>query len=355
MESLTIPKPFDAHVHFRDNEILQVVAPMTAQHFSLALVMPNLVPPVVSDDDIRAYRERIQHATQGVPDFEPLMTFKILPGQGFMDVRRAHSAKAVAGKVYPKGLTTHAEDGVEDYFALHEVFSEMQHCGMVLCLHGEKPGLAIEGLDRERAFLRTLFYLARTYPNLRIVLEHITTEAAVEAVLQLPEAVAATITVHHLLLTIDDVAIDRMRPHHYCKPVAKFAHDRAALIEAATSGCPKFFFGSDSAPHARGKKECAECCAGIFTAPVALPLLAEIFESHSALDRLRHFVSGAGRTFYGRPAEMSARLRLVKKPMRVPAEIGVDPDRISDFEHVFRGGIVPFYADQEISWSVETA
>lgn len=334
-------RPVDAHLHVRQGDLLRMVAPITAQYFSYAVIMPNTQPAISTPEDVQQYRAEIVRTTGDFKKFIPLMTFKILPA---FDPRLAigmNYAGAVAGKVYPKGLTTNAEDGVDDFFALFPVFEAMQNYGLVLCLHGEMPGNHIEGLDRERAFLRTLSLIARTFPRLKIVLEHITTDAAVETVLQLPNNVSATITVHHLLLTHDDVGADRMRPHNFCKPVAKARADRDALIYAATSGCPKFFFGSDSAPHSADRKESAECCAGCFTAPVCLPLLAEIFERHNALDRLEKFVIWSAATFYRLSFPMENQrqtLTLVKKPMKVP-------DRI--------GPVVPFWAGQEISWSVE--
>ncbi len=335
MKSLSIPKPLDMHVHLRQGELLKTVTPFTAKHFSRALVMPNLTPPICTPAALVSYREEILVACPPHPEFEPLMTFKILPGTNPKDLEALKEAGAIAGKVYPKGLTTNAEDGVEDYFSLGPVFAVMEKLGLVLCLHGEKPG-NIESLDREAAFLRTLFYIARSFPKLRIVLEHITTAAAVEAVLQLPDTVAATITVHHLLLTIDDVGGDRMRPHNYCKPVAKRRADRDALVEAAISGCPKFFFGSDSAPHPRDRKECSECCAGVFTAPIALPLLAQIFEQHQALDRLESFVHTAAVKFYGLSVYRYTVL-LSKKTYRVS-------------EHI--ANLVPFMAGKWLEWSV---
>jgi dihydroorotase len=337
---VTFPKPFDMHVHLRQDDLLHQVTPWTARCFAKAVVMPNLTPPIRTAHDVERYRQEIMSTAKGSPDFEPLMTFKILPDTDPATLAGLQQAGVVAGKVYPKGLTTNAEDGVEDYFALYPVFAAMEKLGLVLCLHGEKPGKNIEGLDREREFLRTLFYLARTFPKLRIVMEHITTAAAVDAVLHLPDTVAATITVHHLLLTHDDVGGDRMRPHHYCKPVAKLLSDRDALIEAAISGCPRFFFGSDSAPHPRDRKECSECCAGIFTAPVALPLLAEIFARHNALDRIQLFLHDNAMRFYGlseTPPPHRPNITLVQEPWSVPEEID---------------GIVPFYAGQQLSWKV---
>jgi len=341
MNERTILKPWDMHVHLRDGKMLETIAPITARHFARALVMPNLTPPIRTNDDVSRYRRKILAAVGPESSFEPLMTFKILPDTDPRVIGGMGVNGLVAGKAYPKGLTHNAEDGIEDYFALRDVFAAMEEHKLVLCLHGEKPGKNIMGRNREREFLRTLCFLARTFPRLRIVLEHITTAAAVDMVLKLPDTISATITVHHLLLTQDDVGGDRMSPNHYCKPIAKDPADRDALIEAATSGCPKFFFGSDSAPHPReGKARLYDCCAGIFTAPVALPLLAEIFERHHALDRLELFVRDFAIQFYHPPGpahDPLRKLRLVKQPWTVPEEMG---------------GIVPFYAGKEISWRV---
>ncbi len=337
----TIPKLFDMHVHLRQDKLLRAVTPFTARVCAKALIMPNPLPPIRTGEAVRNYKSEIQSAADPHTAFEPLMTFKIVPDTDPSTLDDLKNVGAIAGKVYPKGLTTHAEDGVEDYFALAPVFRGMEDLGTVLCLHGEKSGKHILGRDRERAFLRTLFYIVRTFPRLRIVLEHITTAAAVDAILQLPDRVAATITVHHLLLTHDDVGCDRMHPNNYCKPVAKDPEDREALIEAAISGCPKFFFGSDSAPHPpEGKARLYDCCAGIFTAPVMVPLLAEIFERHHALDRLEAFTRSFAAKFYGLidHKEQSDYLRLVKEPWIVPERIG---------------GIVPFHAGKEISWRVQ--
>lgn len=345
MKELTF-KACDMHVHFRQGDMLTKVAPLTAQHFARALLMPNTTPPIRTAADARRYKREVMDACSQYKGFEPLMTFKILPDTTPEMVRDflpslGQIPIAVAGKVYPKGLTTNAQDGVEDYFELFPVFEVMQELGLILCLHGEKPGKYIEGLDRERAFLGTLKFIVATFPDLKIVMEHITTDAAVNTVLDMPSNVAATITVHHLLLTYDEVGVDKMRPHNYCKPVAKRAADRDALVEAAISGCPKFMFGSDSAPHPQHKKECSECCAGVFTAPIALPLLAEIFEQHNALDRLANFAGRFAWRFYeileflDKPAKQ---VTLVKEPMVVPEKYG---------------DVVPFKSGETISWNVK--
>lgn len=337
MKTLELFKPFDMHVHFRQGEMCQLVAPVTASHFSRAVVMPNTHPAIRTTNDIRRYRSEILAATKGYPNFLPLMTFKIYPDTNPNDVYGLRDEGAVAGKVYPKGLTTNAEDGIEDFLALRPVYEAMERANLVLCLHGEMPGEHIEGMDRERAFLRTLCLIARSFPKLRIVMEHITTAAAVDAVLSLPGNVAASITVHHLKLTHDDVGGDRMRPHHYCKPVAKLRSDRDALLYAATSGCPKFFFGSDSAPHPKDKKECEECCAGVYSAPVALSLLAEIFENCGALDRLQYFVRLSAQEFY-LISGTNEKIQLSKDPWVVPKG---------------QPYLVPFYAGETLQWKVQ--
>lgn len=333
---ITIPKPLDMHVHFRQEPMTSQVVPYTACDFSRALVMPNTKPAIQAPHQVVGYRRMIIAAVPEGTAFEPLMTFEIRPDTDPGSIAVLQPL-VVAGKIYPKGMTTNAEHGVADYFALYAVLSEMQRLDLVLCLHGEKPGSGIDGLKREEAFLQILWYIVRTFPRLRIVLEHITTAAAVQTVLEMPETVAATITVHHLFLTHDDVGGDRMRPHHYCKPVAKYAADLAALIEAAISGCPKFLFGSDSAPHLTHTKECSEPCAGIFTAPVALPLLAKIFERHHAIDRLRRFVHDNAVAFY-RLSPSVPTLTLAKSSFEVPLEMA---------------GVVPFFAGQRIDWCVE--
>jgi len=345
MDQFTIPKLWDMHVHLRDGEMLKAITPFTARHFYRAVVMPNLTPPVRAAADVSAYYERIMNAAGPDSNFNPLMTFKIMPDTEPKSIESLAALDyLVAGKVYPKNLTTNAQDGVDDFLALRDVYLAMQKNNLVLCLHGEMPGDHIMGRNREQEFLRILWFLARTYPDLRIVMEHITTAAAVDAILDLPDNVAATITVHHLLLTHDDVGGDRLCPNNFCKPIAKDPADREALIQAATSGCPKFFFGSDSAPHPKeGKQRLYDCCAGIFTSPVALGLLADIFEKSNALDRFEMFVRNFGAQFYGisEPLEDPPRkLRFIKHPWLVPDEFA---------------GIVPFWTKQTINWKVENS
>ena len=340
MENFFTPKPYDMHLHLRDEDRLKAVAPITAEFFRGAVIMPNLTPPVCSVDDVIGYKARIMNTLGEGSSFNPLMTFKIMPETTRRDIVRLADGSVVAGKLYPKNLTTNAHDGIEDFFALHPVYSAMAENGIVLCIHGEMPGDDIEGMNRESAFLRTLKVIAKTHPSLKIVMEHITTEAAVDAVLDL-DNVSATITVHHLLLNHDDVGGDRMCPGHYCKPVAKMEKDRKALVWAATSGCPKFFFGSDSAPHPEeGKARLYDCCAGIFTAPVALPLLAQIFECNNALDRLQPFVGQYGKVFY----EISENIAVNPGQLLFEKKHWTVPEKVA--------GIPVFWAGQQIEWTV---
>lgn len=337
--SITIPKPFDMHVHFRDGELLPKIAKWISRYFDQALAMPNLRPPICTASQIKDYCQNIQ-AAMGSPDVcKPLMTFKIMPGMDPGILSELKAWGALAGKAYPLGLTTHAEDGIEDFLGLYPILAQMEKLDLMFLVHGEKPGKGLKGIEREQAFLPTLRLIAKTFPKLRIVMEHITTAAAVETILQLPDNVAATITVHHLLLTHDDVGGDRMRPHHFCKPIAKWETDRQALLDAAVSGCKKFIFGSDTAAHPKDQKECDECCAGVYSAPVTLPLLAKIFERRNALDRLRIFTHDAAAEFY------ELQLPHPKPTITLEKKVWVVPQEIE--------GLVPFWAGQEITWNIK--
>ena len=343
MQELTIIRPDDFHVHLRQDGDLSTTVRETANVFGRALVMPNTKPPVLHwqevVDYVLAIQDKVPEARSGA--FIALMSIQITAETTPFDIIECDNAICPAGKLYPAGVTTNSANGVSDIEALYPVFAEMEKRGKVLCLHGETPG--IHCLDREAHFLTTLANLAGDFPGLRIVLEHLSTAAAVRAVESLPETVAATITAHHLTLTLDDVVGDLLQPHHFCKPIPKRPEDRLALIEAATGGNPKFFFGSDSAPHPKGAKERAGGCAGVFSAPVALPTLAEVFEGRGRLDRLEGFVSKHGARFYGlleRPYGMKERgtITLRKEPWTVP-------DRIDK-------RFVPFRAGQTLGWKV---
>lgn len=342
--SLTICEPDDFHVHLRRGAMLHNVLPHTAEHFARALVMPNTDPPILTAEDVVAYEEEILSACSGRYRgyFEPLMTIQIVPQTTPAQVKAADRAGAVAGKIYPRGVTTNSQNGVMNYQALAPVFQAMQDYGMVLSLHGESPDPEVFCLDREAVFLETLNWIAEHFPGLRIVLEHVTTAAAVKVVLDLPENVAATVTVHHLILTLDDVVGGKLKPHYFCKPLAKRPEDRAAIVQAALNGNPKFFLGTDSAPHSRQAKECAACSAGIFTAPVALPMLAEFFNGHHALDKLEDFTSVFGANFYGLPSNTDTLTLALNEDAGQAAEVPAE-----------YGGVVPFtYGSGHLTWSV---
>ena len=337
--TVELTMPDDMHLHLRQDEVLCAVLPHTTQQFGRALIMPNTMPAILTATDVDQYRREILAASTD-PNFEPLMTIQILESTTRAIVREAHAHGAVAGKIYPDGVTTNSEGGVNEFSELWPVFAEMEELGMVLCLHGEVPG-RVFCLDREAQFLPILGQVAETFPDLKIVLEHLTTAEAVRTVKSLPGNVAGTITVHHLFLTLDDVVGGLVQPHHFCKPIAKRPDDREALIEAALSGDPKFFLGTDSAPHSVDAKECAGGCAGVFSAPVALPLLVSLLEKHSSLDRLDGFASTFGCMFYGLPPNKRT-IVLRRQQWEVPQSIKV------------KGGIqiVPFMSGETMSWQV---
>ncbi len=342
---VTIRRPDDFHVHFRRGRILRTVVPYTASWFKRALVMPNTDPPILSAKSAEKYQQEIASAARN-RDFQPLMTIKIVQSTRPEWIPAARRAGVIAGKGYPTGVTTNAADGIRNFFSLRDVFAAMEEENMPLSLHGEQPGVFC--LDREKAFLTTLEWLSRNFPRLRIVLEHITTRAAVSRVRALPDKVAATITAHHLVLTLDDVIGEKLRPHNFCLPVAKSPEDREAIRQAAVSGDPKFFFGSDSAPHPVADKERADGNPGLFTAPLTLPLLAQVFEEEGKLDRLKNFTSVFGALFYDLPANEGS-LTLANEPAAVPYTIPYG----TSYSSGFREAIVPFMAGKVLSWSVK--
>lgn len=338
MVEFTIRQPDDFHLHLRQNEILKTVAPYVVP-FGRVLAMPNLAPePILTGAQAKAYRSEIYRAfgELGV-ECQVLTTIQLTEQTTAEMIFDAHDAGVVAAKAYPKGQTTNSDNGILNYDKLHEPLLAMVDCGMVLCLHGETPRPHTFILDRESKFLPILDNLVFTFPKLKIVLEHVTTKDAVERVRNLPATVAATITAHHLVLTLDGVIGDKISPHNFCKPVAKREEDRDALIKAATSGSGKFFFGSDSAPHLKETKECASGCAGIFSGPVLLPVLAEVFKAHNALDELEKFTSMNGSHFYDLPLN-DREVTLVQAPLEVP-------------EHI--EGIIPFLAGKQLGWQVK--
>jgi dihydroorotase len=334
MKHVRVRKIDDMHVHLRQAGLLSKVLPHTAGQCARALVMPNTTPAVLTADDLVSYRTSIMDALGPDADFVPLMTFKVSPSTSPDGVRRLKDKGATAGKLYPEGVTTNSEDGVRDFKSLYPVYEAMQESGLVLCLHGEMPG--VFSMDRERAFLSTLREIARDFPELRIVLEHATTADAVECVMGLPGNVAASLTVHHLYITLDDVLGDKLNPHAFCKPIAKRPEDRDALVEAATSGNPKFFLGSDSAPHLIENKECSCGAAGVYSAPVLLPALYELFEKHNRIEMLEPFTSQFGASFYGLPLNQST-VALIEDEWTVPDQYD---------------GVRPFLAGKKMRWRV---
>ncbi len=333
MDTLTIRRPDDWHVHLRDGAMLQAVAPFTARQFARAIVMPNLVPPVTTAAAARAYRERIIAAA---PGFTPLMTCYLTDAadpddlaQGFAD------GVFTAAKLYPAGATTNSANGVTDLSRIYPVLERMQDIGMVLCVHGEVTDPDVDVFDREAVFIdRVLGPLLRDLPGLRVVFEHATTEQAVAFVEAAGDTVAATITPQHLHLNRNAMLVGGIRPHAYCLPVAKREQHRLALRRAPTSGSPKFFLGTDSAPHTRETKEAACGCAGIFNAPYALESYLAVFEAEGALDRFEGFASEHGARFYGLPLN-DGTVTLERVPTDVPAQIGA---------------VVPFHAGETLAW-----
>ncbi|MFW5800498.1 MAG: dihydroorotase [Spirochaeta sp.] len=332
---MVLRRPDDMHLHVRQGEIMKVVVPETARVFARAIIMPNTIPPVTTADRVERYYQKIK-AAAGSSDagrgFEPLMTFKILPGMQPDDVHGLKHAGVLAGKLYPEGATTNAEDGVHEIADIYPVLEVMQDLELVLCIHGEDP--AVFSLDREEAFLPTLARLSSDFPRLRIVMEHLSTAAAVEAVNQLPN-VCGTITLHHLELTLDDLLGGELKPHLFCKPIVKRPSDQAAIRRAAVSGNPKYFFGSDSAPHSILRKQGDSARAGVFSAPVAFEGLLRFFDQQNAMNRLEDFTSRFGAEFYGLP--------LNRDSVVVQRREWIAPEEISGLLPYHAGSSFPFH------------
>ncbi len=341
--TLALIRPDDWHLHLRDGPLMASVLEATASVFARAIVMPNLVPPVVTVEAARAYRDRIIAALPDGSVFEPLMTLYLTDRTSADEIARAKASGFVhAVKYYPAGATTHSEAGVTAIDRAYHALAAMEKHGMVLSLHGEVIDRDVDVFDRERVFVdRTLTRIVRDFPGLRIVLEHITTMESAEFVRTAGANVAATITPQHLLYSRGALFAGGLRPHFYCLPILKREMHRRALVAAATSGSPKFFLGTDSAPHAKPAKENACGCAGCYTAPVALPLYAEAFEDAGALDRLEGFASLYGADFYGLPRNRDT-VTLVREPWIVAGEYEFG-------DHV----VVPLRAGEHVRWRVE--
>jgi dihydroorotase len=340
--SLTITRPDDWHLHLRDGAVLAAVLPDTARQFARAIVMPNLKPPVTTVEAARAYRERILAARPAGSDFEPLMTIYLTDVTSADEIARAkHSGFVHAVKYYPAGATTNSENGVTDLKRVTAALAAMEKHDLPLLLHGEVTDSAVDVFDRERVFIdRHLATIVGDFPGLRVVLEHVTTAEAVAFVSEARTGVAATITPHHLLMNRNALFAGGIRPHAYCLPVLKRESHRAALVQAATSGNPKFFLGTDSAPHGRRTKEAACGCAGIYSAHSALELYAEAFEVAGALDKLEAFASFHGPDFYCLPRNRGT-VTLTRSAWTVPAELSMGDDTL-----------VPMRAGEPLGWKL---
>ena len=327
--TLELDKPLDMHLHLRDGGMLELVAPLSAETFAGAVIMPNLVPPVDSLEALRGYRERVGAAI-GDHQFTPLMTLFF---REYSEAELVAVKDEIIGiKLYPAGATTNSEAGVQAIDAAEPTIRRMEALGIPLMVHGETHGFV---MDRESEFLAIYRHLAATFPKLRITMEHITTAGAV-ALLDEFENLFATVTLQHLLITLDDVAGGMLNPHLFCKPIAKRPEDREALLAAALAAHPKLMFGSDSAPHPRDKKECCGCAAGVFTAPIALQVLADLFTKNGCGERLWAFVSGTAQRVHGLSLPEKV-VRLERRDFEVPGDYG---------------GVVPMFAGETIPWSV---
>jgi len=342
VDRIDLIKPDDWHLHLRDGAEMAAVLPDTARRFARAIVMPNLKPPVTTVAAARAYRERILAALPAGMAFEPLMTLYLTDNTPPEEVRAARASGFVHGiKLYPAGATTHSDAGVTDLARCAAALEAMAECGLPLLVHGEVTDAHVDVFDREAAFIdRVLDPLLRRLPGLRVVFEHITTAQAAAFVRDAGPNVAATITAHHLLLNRNALFQGGIRPHHYCLPVLKREEHRRALVAAATSGSPKFFLGTDSAPHARHTKESDCGCAGLYTAHAGVELYAEVFEAEGALGLLEGFASRHGPAFYGLPVN-TERVALEKRPWVVPAELAFGAH-----------ALVPMRAGGTVAWTL---
>ena len=347
MQQLTITRPDDWHLHLRDGALMQAVVQDTARQFARAIVMPNLRPPVTTTGQAQDYCARIlaalpHGAKSGGAKFEPLMTLYLTDNTTAQEIQRAKQSGIVhAVKLYPAGATTNSDAGVTDIRKAYPALEEMQRCGMPLLVHGEATDPDVDVFDREAVFIeRVMIPLLRDLPQLRVVFEHITTNDAVQFVTSAPDHIAATITVHHLLYNRNAMFSGGMRPHYFCLPVLKREAHREALGKAAISGNPKFFLGTDSAPHSQHTKEAACGCAGCYTAHAAIELYAEVFEQLNALDKLEGFASFFGADYYRLPRNTD-RITLRKESWRVP-------DILAFGEHK----LVPLRAGEKVNWKI---
>lgn len=345
MEKLIITRPDDWHIHLRDNEFLATTVTDVARYFGRAIVMPNLKPPITSCAQAMAYRQRILAQLNPSSGFDPLMTLYLTDNTSAEEIADACDNRHIhAIKYYPAGATTNSDAGVtrlENCYPLLEIMAER---GLPLLLHGEVTDSDIDIFDREQVFIeRTLAPLSQRFPNLKIVMEHITTADAVQFVQEAPATIAATVTVQHLLFNRNDMLAGGIRPHFYCLPILKRNRHQQAILHAVTGGSRKFFLGTDSAPHIKETKETSCGCAGCYTAPAAIELYANIFEQMNALEHLEGFASHYGPDFYGLPRN-SDQITLVKQPWQIPSQVAVGNHQL-----------IPLLAGETINWQVSNA
>jgi dihydroorotase len=333
-----IHEPLDMHLHLRDADMLSLVGPLTSETFSGALVMPNLVPPITTKEALLSYKQRINEACIN-DKFEPFVTLFFKNDYTFEFLNDIKD-EIIGIKLYPAGVTTNSETGVSsmDIEVLRPTLESMSKLGIPLCVHGETNGFV---MDREKEFMPIYESLAVAFPELKIIMEHITTKDAIE-LLDKYDNLYATVTLHHLLITLDDVAGGMLNPHLFCKPIAKRPEDRSALLDAALKAHPKLMFGSDSAPHPKYKKESCGCAAGVFTAPIALQALTELFEKHDCLDNLNKFVSLNAQKIYNLELENKT-VKLIKKDFIIPTAYEYKNE-----------SVIPMYAGEVISWSIKS-
>jgi len=343
---LEIVRPDDWHLHLRDGAILKAVLPFTSKTFGRAIIMPNLSPPITSVKDALMYKDRISAACPDNHSFKPLMTIYLTESTDLMDIADGFSQNYISAvKLYPAGATTNSSHGINDFKKLYKVFEKMEEIGCPLCVHGEVVDPQVDIFDREHVFIdKILDPIMRTFPNLKVVLEHITTQEAVSYVKTSKENIAATITTHHLVINRNFILAAGIKPHYYCLPVAKREKHRIALLKAAASGSSSFFLGTDSAPHFDTHKESACGCAGCFTAPNTMSILAELFEQEGSLEKLEYFTSINGANFYNLPLN-SERIKLIKE---------TDPIEFPNKVFTGEGVITVFDPGFPVSWSVKS-
>ena len=344
INTLTLTRPDDWHLHLRDGEALKAVLADSARQFARAMIMPNLRPPVTNTALAVAYRQRILAALPSGLHFEPLMTLYLTDNTSAEEIRTAVASGMVQGvKFYPAGATTNSDSGVTDLAHCQQALAEMEKLGLPLLVHAEVTDAQVDVFDRERVFIeRYMVAIIKDYPALKVVFEHITTKDAADFVLHAPSNVAATITAHHLLMNRNAMFVGGIQPHHYCLPILKREEHRQALLRVATSGNAKFFLGTDSAPHAKHTKEAACGCAGMYTAHTAMELYAEAFDAVGALDKLEGFASFYGADFYGLPRN-TGRIQLHRQSWTVPASLPFADD-----------SIVPLRAGQPVAWKMQS-